>query len=214
MNGKIVVIDYGMGNIRSVAKALEKLGAVVVVSNKTSELNSADGLLLPGVGAFYQAMVNLNDLGLTPVIRNLMSDGKPLLGICLGMQLLLSSSEEGDPIGGLDIIKGKVVKFELSKIMPNTKIPHMGWNAVKQKPGSKFWQGIPDGTFYYFAHSFYTKPDDKTMVAGTTEYGMEYASVLNYGNVYGTQFHPEKSGPLGLRLLQNYVELVENVSRK
>ncbi len=209
----IAIIDYGMGNLRSVAKAVEKIGSKVVVTSDINQLKLSDGLILPGVGAFYQAMQNLNNLNLPAVIRELINNGKPLLGICLGLQLLFSESNEGGVSEGLNLIEGKVTRFSLTKIKPNTKIPHMGWNSVtytKKGKKSMLWKNIPEGTFFYFAHSYFVTPKTRAVIIGQTEYGFTYTSVIGKNNVFGTQFHPEKSGPLGIRLLTNFCEIVEN----
>lgn len=198
----ITVIDYGMGNLRSVSKALEKAGARVKVTSNKKAIGNADGLVLPGVGAFSQAMRNLKKLDLIPEICGFIDTGKPFLGICLGLQLLFSESEEGGIIRGLDILKGKVRRFEGS-----LKVPHMGWNQIKPKTSVPLLSDIFLPCFVYFAHSYYVEPEDSEIIATVTEYGMEFASLVKRNNVFGTQFHPEKSGQNGLKILKNFCAL-------
>lgn len=201
----IAVIDYGLGNLRSVSKAVESLGSEVEVTSKPESISKADGAILPGVGAFSKGMENINELGLSATIKEFAKSGKPFLGICLGLQLLFSESEEHGIHKGLDIIKGKVRKFET-----NLKIPHMGWNAVKLQITNlklKIFEGIPDNSYFYFVHSYFVDPEDKSIVAGTTKYDREFCSGIAKNNIYGTQFHPEKSAETGLKLLKNFLNL-------
>ncbi len=202
------VIDYGLGNLRSVTKALEFLGARVILSSKREELVPCRGLILPGVGAFRRGIQNLERLGLKSFIIESVERGVSFLGICLGFQLLFTESEEHIETEGLNIIKGRVKKFPTS-----VKVPHMGWNQVKyQAPSiksqiSKLFEDIPQEAFFYFVHSYYVEAEEEVIV-GTTQYGIEFASVVNKGNIWAVQFHPEKSGKLGLRFLKNFIENV------
>ena len=212
----IVVIDYGMGNLRSVAKALESAGANEVrVSSDAGIIQQADKVVLPGVGAIKEAMRELKRLGLIKVVnKNIFK--KPFLGICLGLQLLFERSEEGGRVRGLGVFKGTVRRFP-----DKLKVPHMGWNQINikyqisnikntnQKPNisNLFFKNIPDSSFFYFCHSYYAAPEDKNIIAATTDYGLEFASAIRKDNLFACQFHPEKSQNLGLRLLKNFVEL-------
>ena len=199
----IVVIDYGMGNLRSVSKALELVGAKVCVSSDGKEIARAKAVVLPGVGAFMQAMENLKRLNLINVIEDTVKENKPFLGICLGMQLLFSESEEGGQCPGLGIIAGKVKRFK-----GDLKIPHIGWNQIKIKnQNSGILKGIPGSSYMYFVHSYYGEPQDKRLISATTEYGVEFAAAICKDNIYATQFHPEKSHSLGLKILENFCKL-------
>ena len=203
----IVVIDYGMGNLRSVSKALETVGAETKVSDKPEDIVSADAIVLPGVGAFYRGMENINKLGILPAILEAIRNNKPFLGICLGLQLLFSESEEHGICKGLDIIKGKVKKFE-----PNVKIPHMGWNQLryqKTEDRRQVFNGIPNNSYFYFDHSYYVEPEDKNTIIATTRYGKDFVSAVNKDNIWGVQSHPEKSSDLGLKILENFVKLTK-----
>ncbi len=202
----IVVVDYDAGNLRSVTKALESLGADVRVSGSRKEVEAADKIVLPGVGAFGKAVRSLESKSLLAPLADAASqasaDGRPFLGICLGMQLLYEASEEDPEIRGLGVLPGRVVRFA-----PGRKIPHLGWNTVSRRGESPLWDGIPDGAFYYFAHSFYGVPEDSRLVSGETEYGGPFASAVRKDRLFGIQFHPEKSQAAGLRLLSNFVSL-------
>ena len=190
----IAVIDYGLGNLRSVSKAVEKLGVEVEVTDSPERIEKADGIILPGVGAFHIGMQNLERLNLLPVLHKAISKGTPFLGICLGFQILFTQSEEHGICRGMDIIKGKVKRFT-----HELKIPHMGWNQVKlkiKKPKLKIWNGVSDNSYFYFVHSYYAEPEDQNVIIAKTEYGREFASVVNKGNVWGVQFHPEKSSDI------------------
>ncbi|TGC07401.1 imidazole glycerol phosphate synthase subunit HisH [Methanolobus halotolerans] len=199
---KIVIIDYGLGNLRSVRKGLEHAGASVVISSDPSEIMSADGVIMPGVGAFKDAMKNI--AGLLDTIDDYVNSGKPMLGICLGQQILMSRSEEGGETTGLDLIRGEVLRFPHSDL----KVPHMGWNSITMNQKHPFFEGIPDNTYVYFVHSFYVDTGEKNTLA-SCEYGKNFAaSIVNdAGNVIGTQFHPEKSGDTGLKMLRNFVAI-------
>ncbi|HIZ24179.1 MAG TPA: imidazole glycerol phosphate synthase subunit HisH [Candidatus Gallimonas intestinigallinarum] len=194
----IGIIDYGMGNLRSVQKAIEYLGGRACISSDRSELDGCEKLILPGVGSFAAGMKNLNDTGLAPYIVRRTQD-TPLLGICLGMQFLLQESEEDGVNAGLGLIGGRVVRFT------EGKIPHIGWNSVEEMR-SPLFAGIPSGTEFYFVHSYYADTTDEFTI-GKTEYYRVYASAVGKGSVYGVQFHPEKSGAAGLQLLRNYMQL-------
>ncbi|MFA5199278.1 MAG: imidazole glycerol phosphate synthase subunit HisH [Candidatus Omnitrophota bacterium] len=202
---KIAIIDYGMGNIHSVAKAIQLCGGEVLVTGDVERIKSADKLLLPGVGAFDEAMEELKKMGLVEVIMEQAKSGKPLLGICLGMQLLLESSQEAKVNRGLGLLAGEVVKFSSAG---GLKVPHMGWNECRVVSGDcPLLRGMPEDSQVYYCHSYYPEPSDRETVAATCGYGKEFACVLHKGNIYGAQFHPEKSQEAGLRLVRNFVEL-------
>jgi imidazole glycerol-phosphate synthase subunit HisH len=196
----IVVVDYFLGNLRSVEKGLEKLGFEVEVTSDAKKIAKADGLVLPGVGHFDAAITNLRKQKLDKVVIDYIASGRPFLGICLGYQLLFTESEEGN-VKGLGIFKGKVRKFEL----PDLKVPHMGWNNIKiRNPKSEILKGVKDGACLYFVHSYYTEPEDKSIIATTTTYGIDFASSISKDNVFAIQCHPEKSGEVGLKILKNF----------
>ncbi|MFA5334361.1 MAG: imidazole glycerol phosphate synthase subunit HisH [Candidatus Omnitrophota bacterium] len=204
MKQKIVVVDYGMGNLRSVSKALEASGARVVISDMPAEILGADKLVLPGVGAFKDAASELRSRKLFGPVCEFIDGGKPFLGLCLGLQLLLEKSEEAGSCKGLGIIKGKVLRFKSKKL----KIPHMGWNQLSGiRRGCPLFKGIPEGSYVYFVHSYYALPDDKRTISAYTDYGVKFASAIWSGNVYATQFHPEKSQALGLKIMRNFVKI-------
>lgn len=199
----IAIIDYGMGNLRSVEKAFLKVGIIAKVVSEAKSLEDANGIVLPGVGAFKDCMRNLEEKGLLePVLRSI-KKGKPYLGICLGLQVLFTESEEFGIYRGFDIFKGKVVKFQIS-----FKVPHMGWNTVKLLKKPPIFEGISDETFFYFVHSFYVVCQNKDIIAGTTDYGITFTSMIWKDNIFATQFHPEKSQEMGLKLLKNFGEFV------
>jgi glutamine amidotransferase len=200
----IHIVDYGMGNLRSVQKAFEKLGVEAVVCTKASELADAQKLVLPGVGAFRDAIGHLKDQDMVGPIRDHIAADRPLLGICLGLQLLFDVSYEDGEFEGLGIVPGKVVRFEEQ---PDLKIPHMGWNSLEFASGSPLLEGIPEGSHVYFVHSYYVAPDDDDVVATWTEHGTRFCSSITQGNLFATQFHPEKSQNVGLRLLKNFSTL-------
>ncbi|MDI3485812.1 MAG: imidazole glycerol-phosphate synthase subunit HisH [Methanolobus sp.] len=199
---KIVIIDYGLGNLRSVRKGLEHAGADVIISSDPEEIKNADGVILPGVGAFRDAMKNVEVLRST--IDEYVESGKPMLGICLGQQMMLSTSEEGGVTEGLDLVKGQVLRFPHSEL----KVPHMGWNSIKIIQEHPIFDGIPEGSFVYFVHSYYVDTSDRNTLI-SCEYGTEFAAAIvnDAGNVIGTQFHPEKSGDTGLKILENFVAM-------
>ena len=200
----IVIIDYGMGNLRSVTKALEHLGVPNEVTEDPARLATADKLILPGVGAFGDAMTELDRRGLTGPLKERVAAGVPLLGICLGMQLVMDSSEESPGVTGLGLIEGTVVRFRTS-----LKVPQMGWNTVRQARPAPLFRGIPDRSWFYFVHSYYVQPAPgaREAMVGMTDYDVEFPSVLWQGNIMATQFHPEKSQTIGLRMLRNFADL-------
>ena len=197
----IVIVDYGLGNLASVANALTKLEIPFKISSQIEDLKAATALILPGVGAAAFGMKNLQERKLDLEIKTQVALGKPLLGICLGMQLLFSSSDEGD-VACLDLVKGKVKKFETK-----LKVPQMGWNQVIAGD-SRLLKDIKNESYFYFVHSYYCDPSDQKTMVGKTSYDQDFCSVLEAKNVYGVQFHPEKSGAAGLQLLRNFWELV------
>jgi len=201
----IAIVDYGMGNIHSVNKALELYGADTIVTNKHKDIQAADKAILPGVGAFDDAISELQKQGLITTLKTHIKNKKPLLGICLGMQLLFEASEEAKKSKGLGVLKGTVRRF---KEKDGIKVPHMGWNQLNcQASVCSLLKDIPDKSYVYFCHSYYPKPDNQKIIAATTDYGINFASVVWQDNVYGTQFHPEKSQIVGLKMLKNFVEL-------
>ena len=198
----IAVVDYGMGNLRSVQKALEQAGDTVVVTSDPGEVRSAERVVVPGVGAFKDAMNSLGRLGLITPLLEAIEGGKPYLGICLGMQILMTESEEFGPHKGLRVIRGRVSR------LPDTagKIPHVGWNRVNVRKNSPLLKMQDDGGYFYFVHSYYTIPDDHDVWAGATKYGVEFCSLLWKDNIFATQFHPEKSQERGLQILRRFVQ--------
>ncbi len=204
----IAVIDYGMGNLRSVSKALERLGAEVEIISSLDGLKRADKAVLPGVGAFKDTMDGLESRGLRDGVKDFIASGKLYLGICMGLQILFDESEEGGKIKGLGILKGKVKRFNPAQ---DLKVPHMGWNGVsynKERRALPFLvKGVPDGSYFYFVHSYYVVPEDKACIAASTDYGVEFTSFVSKDNIYATQFHPEKSQDMGLTMLKNFIEL-------
>jgi imidazole glycerol-phosphate synthase subunit HisH len=202
----IAVVDYGMGNLRSVEKALELLGQDACVTASPQVIQSADRVILPGVGAFGAAMDNLRSSGLEDSVINSIGSGKPFLGICLGMQLLLEESDEQGSHTGLGVIAGRVERFAETHGSPTLKIPHMGWNSIQIKKLCPLFDGVDDDSMVYFVHSYYAVPQDD-VVAATTNHGIDYCSVLWKDNVFATQFHPEKSGTIGLKMLANFAEV-------
>jgi len=201
----VVVVDYGLGNLRSATRGLERAGASVEITADTARIADADGVVLPGVGAFSEGMENADPLRAD--LLEVAESGTPLFGICLGMQMLLTESEEAERAGqgevrGLDLVPGRNVRFR------SGKVPHMGWNRLDVQREHPLVEGV-DGGYAYFVHSYYAEPDDDAAVVATTEYGVDFPSVVadDSGTVFGTQFHPEKSGEVGLRILRNFVEL-------
>lgn len=201
----VVIIDYGMGNLHSVQKAIEQVGYKAKISSNSREIASAQAVVLPGVGAFKDAIDEIRRLKLDLTIRQIIELNKPFLGICLGMQLLFTKSYEDGLHNGLDILKGEIKKFPAS-----VKIPHIGWNTITNKKGGKFplLVDIPAQPYFYFVHSYYLVPEDESIIAADTLYGLKFPSIICQGNVYATQFHPEKSQTLGLKILKNFFELL------
>jgi len=200
----IAIVDYGMGNLRSVEKGFKKVGVEAKVTSSAGEIDDASAVVLPGVGAFRDCIRNLTDLSLTEAIAKAIQKGKPYLGICLGLQVLFSESEEFGRCRGLDILRGKVVRFRIKE-----KVPHMGWNTVNIVRRPPIFSGIPDNAYFYFVHSFYVAPDDEDVVAGTTDYGISFTSMIWKDNVFATQFHPEKSQEMGLKVLSGFGQFVK-----
>ncbi len=197
----IAIIDYGMGNLRSVQKGLERVGFAAEVTRDPDRITAAVGVVLPGVGAFGACMDNLRGYGLVETVRHVIRRGTPFLGICLGMQLLFDESEEFGPVPGLGIFPGRVVRFPESATL---KVPHMGWNQIRKYQDVPHLQGIENGAFVYFVHSYYVVPADPSLTATSTEYGFEFASAVARDNVFATQYHPEKSQRVGLKILANF----------
>ena len=201
----IAIIDYGMGNLRSVQKGFERMGREAVVTRDPKTILDASKVVLPGVGAFPDCMRNLEEYGLIDAVQKSIASGKPFLGICLGLQLLFTESEEFGISKGLDVIKGRVVRFKMQD--PAFKIPHMGWNSVAIRRRPPALADVPEGSHFYFVHSFHVVPEDKGVIATTTDYGMEFVSSVWKDNIFATQFHPEKSQALGLSILKHFGEM-------
>jgi glutamine amidotransferase len=197
----IAVVDYGMGNLRSVEKALEACGAKAAVTSSPDVLSRADKVVFPGVGSFPKCMERLRELELVECLKNA-AGNKPFLGICLGLQALFSYGYVGGRTGGLDIIKGNVVRFT-----EGVKIPHMGWNQVSFRKKCEIFRGIPESSYFYFVHSYYVVPDNNDIIAGMTDYAGMFVSAIERDNIIGVQFHPEKSQGSGLKVLENFIKL-------
>ena len=200
----IAIIDYDAGNLKSVEKALQYLGEECIVTRDKEKLLKADKIILPGVGAFGDAMEKLHKFGLVDVIHKLVKENKPFLGICLGLQLMFKSSEEGPGVKGLGLLPGKIVKFPEKE---GFKIPHMGWNSIDVKEGSRLFKGVSNNSYVYFVHSYYLQAENENDVAATTEYITHVHASVEHDNIFACQFHPEKSGDVGLRILKNFCEL-------
>lgn len=196
----ITIVDYGAGNLRSVANAITKLGYRPTITSDPGELLKAGAVILPGVGAAADTMSNLEKLGLVTAIRQFIAEDRPFLGICVGLQILFTGTEEGERHECLDIFSGQV-----KKLPSGLKIPHMGWNQVRQRVSHPVFEDIPDETNFYFVHSYYVEPDDKSLVIADTEYGIPFCSVMASRNLIGIQFHPEKSGRFGLNIYRNFI---------
>lgn len=196
---RVAIIDYGAGNLRSVEKAFAATGCEAIISSDENVLRAAQRLVLPGVGAFGACMKALKERGFDRLVQERARAGTPLLGVCVGMQLLFDESDEFGSTAGLGLLRGIVRRFENDLV-----VPHVGWNRIHQKQQHSLFAGIADGSFCYFVHSFYCQPADETVVAGQTEYGRRYASVVAEKNICGVQFHPEKSQDVGLRMLKNF----------
>ena len=196
---RVAIIDYGVGNLRSVEKAFAATGCEAIVTGDEAELRAAEKLVLPGVGAFAACMKALGERGFDRLVRDKARAGTPLLGVCVGMQLLFDESQEFGSTPGLGLLRGRVRRFETDLV-----VPHVGWNRIHQKQSHPLFDGIADGSFCYFVHSFYCEPSDENVIAGETDYGAPYASVVAADNICGVQFHPEKSQDVGLRMLRNF----------
>jgi imidazole glycerol-phosphate synthase subunit HisH len=205
MKPKIVIIDYGMGNLRNVQKAFEKIGSDARLTHNKNEIGRASAIVLPGVGAFKDCVENLEKYGLVEPLLRSIEKGKPYLGICLGLQILFSESEEFGSHKGLDLIKGKVVRFVPD---PEHKVPHMGWNTIEKEKEGPMLQGIERGDFFYFVHSYYVIPDKTQWISSFTTYGKPFVSSIWKENLFAIQFHPEKSQQKGLRILENFVKSI------
>ena len=200
----IAIIDYDAGNIKSVEKALQSLGEEVIITRDEDVLLLADKVILPGVGAFGDAMERLNEYGLISVIKKIVENKTPFLGICLGLQLLFDSSEEAPGVKGLGILPGKIVRFPSDR---GLKIPQIGWNSLTQPNKGRLFKGIDDGEFVYFVHSYYLMAEDMSDVVATTEYGGTVHASVERDNIFACQFHPEKSSDVGLKILKNFIDL-------
>ncbi len=198
----IAIVDYGMGNLRSVQKALEKIGSNAVITSSSREILKADGVVLPGVGAFDSAMQVLTRAKLIDPLIRVIQENRPFLGICLGLQLLFSSSEESGKRKGLSVVEGRVKRFKKKGL----KIPHLGWNTIKIKKQDQLLAGIEENSYFYFVHSFCGVPDDRSWNVAMTQYGTEFTSAVWKNNVFATQFHPEKSQQAGHRVIKNFVK--------
>ena len=199
---KVAIVDYEAGNLRSVQKAIEACGSIAKITTDVEDINSCDGIILPGQGASDSAMSKLNELGLSETIKNQINKGKPFLGICLGLQLLFDSSEEGD-LPGLGLIQGRIKKFS-----KDSKVPHIGWNQVSFNKNHPFIEEIPNKSNFYFAHSYFSEIERKKQQLATTDYGIEFCSAVAIDNLVAVQFHPEKSGILGLGLYKNFLNMI------
>lgn len=199
---RVAIIDYGVGNLRSVEKAFAATGCEAIVTDDENQLRDAERLVLPGVGAFGACMKALSERGFDRLVREQARKGTPVLGVCVGMQLLFEESDEFGATRGLGLMRGRVRRFQGDLV-----VPHVGWNRIHQKQSHALFEGVDDGSFCYFVHSFYCAPEDEGVVAGETEYGGRYASVVAQENVCGVQFHPEKSQEVGLRMLKSFAAL-------
>jgi glutamine amidotransferase len=205
----IAIIDYGMGNLRSVQKGFEKIGSEAIITDDPQVVLRAERIVLPGVGAFRDCMHNLEQGGFVEPILKVIAEGRPFLGICVGMQLLFSDSVEFGMYNGLNVIPGHVLRFPegMREGSEGLKVPHMGWNQLTFKHRPAAFSDIKDETNVYFVHSYYVKPDDESVIATTTDYGIEFCSSVWKDNIVATQFHPEKSQAIGLQILKNFAEL-------
>jgi glutamine amidotransferase len=201
----IALIDYGAGNLQSVIKAFHYIGCEVKVTADPKELQRADAAVLPGVGAFGDAMNSLQKSGMVPEIYHFIEQNKPFLGICLGLQMLFESSEESEGVKGLGILPGKILRIPDG---PGLKIPHIGWNSLNLKCHTGLFENLPENSYVYFVHSYYLKAEKRHQVIATTSYGVEIDAAVQRGNLFATQFHPEKSGQVGLKILENFVSMI------
>lgn len=207
----IAIIDYGVGNLRSVEKAFAYLGYQALVTSDPATVREADRVVLPGVGAFGKSMESLNRSGMVPVVKEVIASGRPFLGICLGLQMLFEESAEvfngaTGGVKGLGIIPGQVLRFDTKRL----KVPQIGWNQIRINKETPILHGIEDQSYVYFVHSYYVKPTNSQLIACTTNYGIDYCSGISQGNIYAFQFHPEKSSRVGLKILKNFAELKLN----
>lgn len=200
----IAIIDYGAGNIQSVYKAMKFIGCECIVTRNKNEILNADGAILPGVGSFGDSVNTMESYGIKDVIKEFINTGKPFLGICLGLQLLFPESEESPNVKGLDIFKGSVTKIPNGE---GLKIPHMGWNSINILKNESIFKGVENNSYVYFVHSYYLQAENRDIVAAQTEYGVTIDAAVSYKNVTATQFHPEKSGKVGLKILKNFAEM-------
>ena len=200
----IAIIDYDAGNIKSVEKALNYLGEEAIITRDHDEIVNSDKVILPGVGAFADAMEKIRHYGLEETIHEVVEKNIPFLGICLGLQLMFESSDEGPGVKGLGLLPGKILRIPKSG---DLKIPHMGWNSLEVKPGAKLFKGLSDNPYVYFVHSYYLKADEEDIVAASTEYSVHIHASVESGNIFACQFHPEKSSDIGLKILKNFAEL-------
>ena len=200
----IAIIDYGAGNLQSVKKAFDFIGAESVITNDPKVILSADKILLPGVGSFGDAMDSMQKNGLVETVKECALSGKPFLGICLGLQLLFEESEESPGVKGLGIFKGKIKKFSSDM---GLKIPHIGWNSLEIKQKDTLFKDIPENSYVYFVHSYYLHAEDENDIATVTNYGIDFHSAVGKNNIFATQFHPEKSGDVGLQILRNFASM-------
>lgn len=202
----IAIVDYGMGNLRSVSKAFQSQEFPAIVTRNPDDIAGASGLVLPGVGAFGDCVKNLGEYGLIDPIKEFIDSGRPFLGICLGLQVLFEESEEAPGVKGLGLIKGRVIKFPDFK-NEGLKVPHMGWNQITFKKDIPILEGVPQNSWFYFVHSYYPKPEDDNVSAVKTFYGLEFTAAVAKDNIFASQFHPEKSSTLGLKIIQNFSAL-------
>ncbi|MSQ61359.1 MAG: imidazole glycerol phosphate synthase subunit HisH [Dehalococcoidia bacterium] len=200
----IAILDYGAGNLRSVARAVARAGYEATVTASPADALAADAVILPGVGAAADTMRNLTESGLVGPVREVIARGTPFLGVCMGLQALFTVSEEGGEHRCLDVIPGRVRRFS-----PGLKVPQIGWNTVHELRPHPVFEGIPDGSYFYFVHSYYVDPEDQSVIIGETDYGRTFPSVIARGSLVATQFHPEKSGAAGLRLYANFLRIAE-----
>ena len=207
----IAIIDYDAGNIKSVEKALNYLGEEAIITRDHDEIVNSDKVILPGVGAFADAMEKIRHYGLEDTIHEVVEKNIPFLGICLGLQLMFESSDEGPGVKGLGLLPGKILRIPKSG---DLKIPHMGWNNIKVKEGSRLFKGLPDNPYVYFVHSYYLQAADPSIVTATTEYGTLIHASVEKGNIFGCQFHPEKSSRVGMKILQNFIEITQEFREK
>ncbi len=211
----IAVIDYGMGNLRSVSKAFQSQGFHTIVTREARDIRNANGIVLPGQGAFRDCMKNLGEYELIKPVKEFISSGKPFLGICMGLQVLFEESEEHSGVPGFGLLRGRVVRFPVPirgegrdfSGEKRLKVPHMGWNEIEIQKNTPVLKGIPNRSWFYFVHSYYPEPEDKSLSAIKVSYGVEFTAAVQKGNIFACQFHPEKSGELGLKILSNFAFL-------